>query len=129
MTDHSSIVTGMAAGVGGAILALLGVDAPTLTAALIGCVIGAGAAKPTGRVHGVCLFVAAVCASAESAAIFGPILDHATDGMLPWLDAAKAAKFVAMVTGVVLHPLTQAALDATPAVIAGLARLIPHGKE
>ena len=49
MTDHAAVVQGMAAGVGGAVLALLGVDASTLTAALFGCALGALFAPPTTR--------------------------------------------------------------------------------
>lgn len=118
MTDHGSIVTGLAAGVGGAILALLGVDAQTLTAALLGCVFGASAAKPTSRVHGVCLFAAAVCASAEAAAVLGPMCAlMAPAGWGASVDVSMWRRLVALAVGVLLHPLTAAATDATPGLV------------
>ena len=74
MTDHSAIVQGMAAGVGGALLSLLGVDAQTLTASLFGCALGAAFAPPTTRIKAYLLFLAAVAASAISASVLGPLL-------------------------------------------------------
>lgn len=112
MTDHSAAVQGIAAGVGGAILSLLGIDAPTLTWALIGCVLGVASAKPSGRMHATCLFVAAVCASAEVATFLGPAL-AGTWG----LDAPTWRKGLALAVGVLLHPLTAAATEQTPKLV------------
>ena len=113
MTDHAAVVQGLAAGVGGAVLALLGVDAPTLTAALIGCVFGVSFAPPVGRWHAVCLFAAAVCASAIAASALGPLLAS----WLPALSPAIASKGAALTVGVLLHPMIQAASVAAPAII------------
>jgi hypothetical protein len=113
MTDHAAVVQGLAAGVGGAVLSLLGVDAPTLTAALIGCVIGVSFAPTVGRVHAVCLFFSAVSASAIAAAALGPLLS----GWLPDVTPAVAGKGVALAVGVLLHPIIQAASVVTPGLI------------
>lgn len=114
MTDHAAAVQGLAAGVGGAILALLGVDAPTLTAALIGAVFGVSFAPAVGRMHAICLFVAAVCASAEIASVLGPVVS----AWMPAIPPPAAAKGVALTVGVLLHPLIQAISTATPVVVA-----------
>lgn len=113
MTDHAAVVQGLAAGVGGAVLALLGVDAPTLTAALIGCVIGVSFAPPVGRWHAVCLFAAAVCASAIAASGLGPLLSS----WFPVVTPAIASKGAALAVGVLLHPIIQGASVAAPALI------------
>jgi hypothetical protein len=113
MTDHAAVVQGLAAGVGGAVLALLGVDAPTLTAALIGCVIGVSFAPTVGRVRAVCLFFAAVSASAIAASVLGPFVSL-------WLPAGAqpaAGKGIALAVGVLLHPMIQAASVVTPGLI------------
>lgn len=125
MTDHGSIVTGAAAGLGGSILALLGADAGQLTAGFIGAIFGAGAAKTTVWWRGALLFVASVCFSAESASILGPVLDHLTDSVLPMVNADMASRFVALVTGALLHPTIQTAQTSAPAVVRGLVRFIP----
>lgn len=117
MTDHAAIVQGMAAGVGGAVLALLGVDAPTLTAALFGCALGALFAPPVSRWRACLLFVAAVAASAISASVLGPLLS----GWLPGMAPAVWSKGVALGVGILLHPLIQAASAAVPRVVGGLA--------
>lgn len=117
MTDHAAVVQGLAAGVGGAVLALLGVDAPTLTAALIGCVFGVSFAPPVGRWHAVCLFAAAVCASAIAASALGPLLAN----WLPALSPAIASKGAALTVGVLLHPIIQGASVAAPALIRSVA--------
>ncbi len=113
MTDHAAAVQGLAAGVGGAILALLGVDAPTLTAALIGAVFGVSFAPAVGRLHAICLFLAAVCAAAEAASVVGPVLS----AWWPVITPAAASKGVALAVGVLLHPIIQALSTATPALI------------
>jgi len=120
MTDHAAIVQGMAAGVGGAVLALLGVDAPTLTAALFGCALGALFAPPTTRLKACLLFLAAVAASAISASVLGPIMA----GWLPVLPAAGWAKASALCVGILLHPMIQATSAAVPRVVgAAVARI------
>jgi len=113
MTDHAAVVQGMAAGVGGAVLALLGVDAPTLTAALIGSVLGVAGAPAVGRWHAVCLFLAAVCAAAIAASVLGPLVS----AWLPAIPATIAGKGVALGVGVLLHPIIQGASVAAPALI------------
>jgi hypothetical protein len=113
MTDHAAVVQGLAAGVGGAVLSLLGVDAPTLTAALIGCVFGVSFAPATGRARAVCLFVAAVCAAAQVSSVVGPLLSS----WLPAITPAVASKGVALAVGVLLHPMIQAASVAAPGLI------------
>ena len=113
MTDHAAAVQGLAAGVGGAALALLGVDAPTLTAALIGSVFGVSFAPAVGRWHAVCLFLAAVCAAAISASVAGPLVAS----WLPVIPVVLASKGVALLVGVLLHPVIQAMSVATPGLI------------
>ena len=123
MTDHAAAVQGMAAGVGGAVLALLGVDAPTLTAALFGASLGALFAPPTTRLKAVLLFLAAVAASAISASVLGPLLHD----WMPALSAAVWSKGSALAVGIFLHPLIQAGSVAVPAVVAGAAARIGGG--
>ena len=113
MTDHAAVVQGMAAGVGGAALALLGVDAPTLTAALIGCSLGAGLAEPAGRWRAFLTFVAAVAASAVSASVAGPLLA----GWMPALSVAVWSKGTALGVGIFLHPLIKAGSVAVPRIV------------
>jgi hypothetical protein len=113
MTDHAAVVQGLAAGVGGAVLSLLGVDAPTLTAALIGSVFGVASAPAVGRLHAVLLFAAAVCASAVAASVLGPLVSS----WLPAISAAAASKGAALAIGVLLHPVIQATSAATPGLI------------
>ncbi len=113
MTDHSAIVQGMAAGVGGAVLALLGVDAPTLTAALFGCALGAIFAPPVSRWRACLLFVAAVAASAIVASVGGPLLA----AWMPGLSVAVWSKGVALGVGILLHPIIQALSAAVPRVV------------
>lgn len=113
MTDHAAIVQGMAAGVGGALLALLGVDAGTLTAALIGCAFGAAAAPPVGPWRARALFVAAVAASAISASVLGPL----AHGWLPGVSVAALCKASALLVGILLHPLIQAGSAAVPRIV------------
>lgn len=117
MTDHAAIVQGMAAGVGGAVLALLGVDAPTLTAALFGCALGAMFAPPTTRLRACLLFVAAVAASAICASVAGPLLA----GWLPGLSAVVWGKGVALTVGIFLHPVIQAGSTMVPRVVGAVA--------
>lgn len=112
MTDHAAAVQGLAAGVGGAVLALLGVDAPTLTAALIGSVFGVSFAPAVGRLHAVLLFAAAVCASAVAASVVA--------AWLPAVSPAVASKGAALAIGVLLHPLIQVASKAAPDLIRGM---------
>ena len=115
MTDHAAAVQGLAAGVGGAVLSLLGVDAPTLTAALIGSVFGVSFAPAVGRLHAVLLFAAAVCASAVAASVLGPVVA----AWLPAVSPAAASKGSALVIGVLLHLLIQAVSKAVPDLIRG----------
>ena len=117
MTDHA-VVQGLAAGVGGAVLSLLGVDAPTLTAGLIGCVFGASFGPSVGRWHSACLFVAAVCAASVAASVLGPLLA----GWLPSLSIAAASKGAALMVGVLLHPIIQGASVVTPGLIKSAAK-------
>jgi len=113
MTDHAAIVQGMAAGVGGAVLALLGVDAPTLTAALFGCALGALFAPPTTRLKACLLFLAAVAASAIVASFGGPLMA----AWLPGLSSAAWSKAVALAVGIFLHPVIQAGSTAVPRIV------------
>lgn len=115
MTDHSAAVQGLAAGVGGAVLSLLGVDAQTLTAALIGSVFGVSFAPAVGRLHAVLLFAAAVCASAVAASVLGPVVA----AWLPAVSPAAASKGAALAIGVMLHPVIQALSKAAPDLIRG----------
>jgi len=120
MTDHAAIVQGMAAGVGGAVLALLGVDAPTLTAALFGCALGALFAPPTTRLRACLLFLAAVAASAITASVAGPVLAD----WMPVLSPQVWSKGCALAVGIFLHPLIQAGSVAVPAIVSGAASRI-----
>lgn len=120
MTDHAAAVQGLAAGVGGAVLSLLGVDAPTLTAALIGSVFGVSFAPAVGRLHAVLLFAAAVCASAVAASVLGPLVA----AWLPAVSPAAASKGSALVIGVLLHLLIQAASKAVPDLVRGVVEKI-----
>ena len=120
MTDHAAIVQGMAAGVGGAVLALLGVDAPTLTAALFGCALGAMFAPPTTRLRACLLFVAAVAASAISASVLGPLLH----GWMPDVSVSASSKLAALGVGILLHPLIQALTASVPRIVGALASRI-----
>lgn len=125
MTDHTALVQGMAAGVGGALLALLGVDAQMLTGALFGCSLGAVFAPPTTRVKAVALFFAAVAASAISASVLGPLLA----GWLPVVSQALWSKGSAVLVGIFLHPLIQAGSAAVPTIVQGAASRISGGKQ
>lgn len=125
MTDHAAIVQGMAAGVGGAVLALLGVDASTLTAALFGCALGALFAPPTTRLKAALLFLAAVAASAITASVAGPLLA----GWLPAVSAAVWSKGSALGVGIFLHPLIQAGSVAVPGIVKGAAARIGGGAQ
>ena len=116
MTDHAAIVQGLAAGVGGAVLALLGVDAPTLTAALMGCALGALFAPPVSRWRACLLFVAAVAAAAIAASVCSPLLH----GWMPGLSPAVWSKGTALGVGILLHPLIQAASAAVPRIVGGV---------
>lgn len=113
MTDHAAVVQGMAAGIGGAVLSLLGVDAQQLTAALFGCALGALFAPATTRAKAVLLFFAAVAASAITASVLGPLLA----GWLPAVSAPVWAKGCALVVGIFLHPLIQAGSTAVPRLV------------
>ncbi|MDH4392660.1 MAG: hypothetical protein QE285_14715 [Aquabacterium sp.] len=124
MTDHSAVVQGLAAGVGGAVLTLLGVDAQTLTAALIGCVFGVSFAPAVNRWRAVLLFFAAVSASAIAASVLGPPVS----ALLPSITPAIAGKGVALAVGVLLHPIIQAASLAAPALIRSAAERLGGGK-
>ena len=120
MTDHTAIVQGMAAGVGGAVLALLGVDAQILTAALCACSLGALLAPPTTRPKAVLLFCAAISATAISASVLGPMLA----GWWPGLGVAVCSKGAALAVGIWLHPLIQAGAAVVPRIVnAGAAKL------
>ena len=121
MTDHTAVVQGMAAGVGGAVLALLGVDAQHLTIALIACALGArlGPAA-TGRWQAVYVFSAAVCASAVAASVLGPLAGR----MLPVMNASEWSRLSALVVGMLLHPLIQAGAEVPTAVVKVVARWI-----
>lgn len=121
MTDHAAIVQGMAAGVGGAVLALLGVDAQLLTAALCACSLGALLAPPTTRPKAVLLFAAAVSATAISATVLGPMLA----GWWPGVSVAAWSKGAALAVGIWLHPLIQAVAVAVPRVVAAGAAKLP----
>lgn len=123
MTDHAAAVQGLAAGVGGAILALLGVDAPTLTAALFGAALGALFAPPARRLKAVLLFCAAVAAAAISASVGGPILAS----WMPELAVATWSKGVALAVGIWLHPLIQAGSSVVPRFIDAAAARIGGG--
>lgn len=123
MTDHAAAVQGLAAGVGGAILALLGVDAPTLTAALFACALGSLFAPPTTRVKAALLFAAAVAATAISASVLGPILA----AWWPALPPSIWAKGCALVVGILLHPLIQAGSAAVPRVVGAVLARIDKG--
>lgn len=120
MTDHASIVQGMAAGAGGAVLALLGVDASTLTSALFGCTLGAVYAMPTTRVRACFIFLAAVAASAITASVAGPLLA----AWMPGLSAAVWSKGTALAVGIFLHPLIQAGSTAVPRIVSAAASRI-----
>lgn len=123
MTDHAAVVQGMAAGVGGAILALLGVDAPTLTAALMGCALGALFAPPVSRLKACLLFLAAVAASADTASVLGPMLS----AWFPVLPAATWAKGAALTVGILLHPMIQAGSAAVPRIVSAAVSRIDRG--
>lgn len=125
MTDHAAVVQGMAAGVGGAVLALLGVDASTLTAALFGCALGALFAPPTTRLKACLLFLAAVAASAITASVAGPLLAD----WLPAVSAAVWSKGCALAVGIFLHPLIQAGSVAVPGIVKGAAARIGGGTQ
>ena len=120
MTDHAAVVQGMAAGVGGAVLALLGVDAGTLTAALIGCAFGAAAAPAVGPWRARALFVASVAASAISASVLGPLLH----GWMPGVSVSALSKLAALGVGILLHPLIPALTASVPRIVGALASRI-----
>lgn len=98
-------------------MALLGVDAPTLTAALFGCALGALFAPPTTRLKACLLFCAAVAASAIGASVAGPLLER----WFPVLSQAVWSKGVALGVGIFLHPLIQAGSVAVPGLVKGVA--------
>lgn len=125
MTNHAEIVQGLAYGVGGAILMLLGVDAQTLTAVLGACSIGALFAGPTTRVKAGAVFVAAVCSTAIAASIFGPVLS----AIMPALTQAGAAKAVALGCGVFLHPAIQAFAALIPRILGAAVKRIDGGTQ
>ena len=124
MTDHTATVQGLAAGVGGAVLALLGVDAQQLTAALIACALGALWTPPVSRWQAVALFLAAVAATAIAASLGGPILAAIWPSSWPPVSAAVWGKVTALAVGIWLHPLIQAGAAAVPRLIgAGVSRV------
>ena len=110
MTDHAAIVQGIAAGVGGSILALLGVDAGQLTAAFIACSLGAIFTPPVSKWKARALFLAAVSATAIAASGLGPLLASWMPGVSP----ANAAKLAALGVGFWLHPLIQVGATVMP---------------
>ncbi len=113
MTDHAAAVSGLAAGVGGALLALLGVDAHQLAAAFIACGLGAIFTPPVSRRRAVALFVAAVAATAIAASIGGPVLA----ALMPSISEVAWGKLTALGVGIWLHPLMQAGATALPRLI------------
>ena len=120
MTDHTAIVQGMAAGVGGAVLALLGVDAQQLTVALIACSLGALFAPPVSRWKALALFSAAVSATAISASVLGPML-------AAWWPIAQPhlwGKLVALGVGIWLHPVIQTGATIVPKIMNSAAERI-----
>lgn len=117
MTDSANFVHGLAAGLGGAVLSLIGADTPMLTAAFIGCVIGVVHAPPVGRVHATCLFVAAVSAAAMSASGLTPMVS----AWLPEIAPVAVGKGIALLAGALLHPTIQALSEAVPGLIKGVA--------
>ena len=120
MTDHAAVVQGMAAGVGGAVLALLGVGAQHLTIALFACSLGAVFAPPVSRLKGLALFSAAVAATAISASVLGPMLSE-------WWPVAAPhlwGKLVALGVGIWLHPVIQAGATIVPKIMNGAAERI-----
>lgn len=110
MTDHAAVVQGMAAGVGGSVLALLGVDAQQLTAALIACSLGTLLAPSISRWRAVPLFFAAVAATAIAASGLAPVLA----AWWPGVSMGAWSKLVALGVGIWLHPLIQAGSTLVP---------------
>lgn len=112
MTDHAAVVQGMAAGVCGAVLALLGVDAQQLATAFVACSLGAVFAPPVSAWKARALFLAAVSATAIAASAGGPILAS----MLPGTSLTGASKLVALGVGIWLHPAIQLVATLAPKV-------------
>lgn len=120
MTDHAAVVQGLAAGVGGVVLTLLGVDAQQLTVAFIACSLGALFAPPVSRWKGLALFLAAVSATAISASVLGPIC-------AAWWTVAPQhiwGKLVALGVGIWLHPVIQGGATVVPKIMNGAAERI-----
>lgn len=116
MTDHAAILQGLAAGVGGWVLTMLGVDAQQLTVALIACALGSLFTPPVGRVHATALFLAAVSATAVAASLGGPILV----AIWPVLSVVAWGKVTALGVGIWLHPLIKIGAEALPRLVGAL---------
>ncbi len=112
MTDHAAIVQAMAAGVGGYVLSLLGVNEQLLAAAFIACSLGTLLAPPLSRERAIPLFCAAVAATAIAASNLAPMLAV----WLPVLSETVWANLPALGVGIWLHPLIQAGATITPKI-------------
>lgn len=125
MTDHAAVVQGMAAGVGGAVLALLGVDAQQLAIAFVACSLGAMLAGPVSRWAALPVFAAAVAATAVAASSLAPILAE----VVPSVSLGAWSKLVALAVGIWLHPLIQVGPTLLPKLVDLLLEKLGKRKE
>lgn len=125
MTDHAAIVQGMAAGVGGAVLALLGVDAQQLAVAFIACSLGAILPKPVSRWTALPVFAAAVAATAVAASSLAPVFA----ALMPGVSVSAWSKLVALAVGIWLHPLIQVGPTLVPKLVDLLLKKLGWQKE
>jgi len=112
MTDHGSIVTGLAAGVGSVTLSLFGVNPAALVLPLVACTLGASRAPPSGFWRGVAVFGAAVIATTAIADLLAPLAAM----WFPWASPEKWRGGIALIVGVTLHSVIDAANAAVPVV-------------
>lgn len=108
MADAVSGPVALVAGAGAAVVALLGVEPQALAWSMVGAILGAPLAPPSGRVRQVVLFGGVVMACAllgtVGADVFGPATPR---GRNAWC----------MVLGGIFHPASAALISAVPGVI------------
>lgn len=104
-----------AAGVGGVVMAVLGIEPQALVWGFVGASIGATFAAPSSRWRAVSLFVAVTCSSA----LLGTL------AAAQWLGGtALARNGMALLLGIGFHPLMAAFIANMPSVLDGLLRKV-----
>lgn len=101
----------MTAGVGAAVLAVLGLEPQALAWSMVGAIFGAPLAPPAGRVRQALVFVAVVLACA----LLGTIMAEFFNAASPrWRNGWS------MVLAGIFHPVSAALVKAAPGIVVGL---------